>query len=234
MNSKRYLILIASFITFWVKVSACGQDWQEPWQKKPYQQWSKNEASNTLVDSPWAQIKRDNFRSYGMNIRLHSARPIREAIVRLRQIRVNYDNLTEANKATFDSEVKDFLECLVCAKYYVGTLLMVPTDTKVVRDIGELLSSERKSQIYLTSDTGERRSLAKFVPTASRIEKPLIFHNFILYFDRFDEAGNPLLTASNKKLYLQIDDELLRSKMLPGGKITFEVFRLVRKGEVVF
>ena len=166
MNSNKHLILIASFIALWVKIAAYGQ---EPWQKKPYQRWSESEASNTLVNSPWAQINRDNFRSYGMNIRLHSARPVREAIVRLRQIRINYDKLTEADKATFDNAVKDFLECLACAKYYVVTLLIVPIDTKVLRDIGGLLSSERKSQIYLTSDKGERRSLAKFVPTMSKI-----------------------------------------------------------------
>lgn len=64
-----------------------------------------------------------NFGGYGNNtptpdkvyvVRLRSALPIRQAILRLRQIKEKYDSMSDAKKAEFDEKNKALVECPAC------------------------------------------------------------------------------------------------------------------------
>ncbi|MBA2735577.1 MAG: hypothetical protein H0U50_02195, partial [Pyrinomonadaceae bacterium] len=50
-----------------------------------------------------------NFGSPPVVIRLHSALPIRQALVRIQQISAGYDKMDEKQKADFDAGQRDFL-----------------------------------------------------------------------------------------------------------------------------
>ena len=216
---------------------------QKSWEKKTYRQWSMTEVMQVLVDSPWTQTQAghvsinyglpDNY--YTATIRLRSALPIRQALVRRRQLAVNYDKLSAADKARFDAEVKEFLECSDCAKYYLVTLaspITVPPAGNVSADIvGTLkgLSLETlKPHVYLTNDKGERRHLAGFIPAKGEGAEAMFV------FPRFDEQGKPLLTPENKKFSFTIEEKVFENRSFPLKKFTFEVSRIVRNGEVIF
>lgn len=232
MNRHKYLASSVSlFCLLALNVGIYGQG---PWQKKPYQEWSESETSKLLYESPWAQSKSDRYSSYFVNIRLHSALPIRQALVRTRQIRINYKRLTDADKARFDSEVSDFVQCLDCAKYYAVTITIWPQDPKVLREIQALSFGELKLHVFLTNEKGERRDLVNFVPPTRQTAKALFSQNAIFYFDRVDQQGKPLLTIDNQKFHLHVEDKILRSRLVPKGKVTFDVSKLVHNGEVIF
>jgi hypothetical protein len=207
---------------------------QQSWEKKEYRQWSKADVARILDDSPWAQTQYESPK-YIATIRLRSALPIRQALVRIRQLTVNYDKLGEADRARFDSEVKEFLECPSCARYYLVTLVSPITTFADGRSgldaVGALKGSPLealKPHVYLTNDRGERRYLAGFIPAKGEGAEA------VFVFPRLDDRGRPFLTPENKRFSFTIEDKILEKLAVPLKKFTFEVSRIVRNGEVIF
>jgi len=56
----------------------------------------------------------------------------------------------------------------------------------------------------------------------------------MLVFRRFDDHDRPLVTTSNQKFFLKIDEKLFDGRSVPIKSITFEVTRLTINGEVLF
>lgn len=216
------ILLVASLLVLHSSASTYAQ---KAWEKKPYQQWSLSETITILSDSPWAQIRFEEIhqRQYMTVIRLRSALPLRQALVRQRQHGLNYDKFTVADKTSFDSDVKGFLECPACVKSYIVTL-----NSHALSPLREMSLEQVRPFVYLANDKGERRSLTHFVPP-----KPNL-HEAIFLFDRVDDQGNPLITIASKKLYFKIEDELLKNKTVPIARFTFEVSKLVQNGKVIF
>lgn len=216
---------------------------QKAWEKKSYQQWSLSDVVQVLDDSPWAQTQVDHDRispesartAFQVTVRLRSALPIRQALVRRRQLYVQYDKLTADDQARFDSEVKGFLECPDCAKYYMVTLdsargtgpgggsFFDPLET-----LKKLSLDELKSTIYLVNDRGERRYLEQFVVLKSEGS------GVLFVFPRLDNQGNPFLTSNNKSFYFKVDNKLFEKQQITIKRFTFEVSKLIRNSEVVF
>lgn len=110
--------------------SAFAQDF---WVKKPYSQWSKAETAKMLSDSPWARhanVSADvamaitdpsGQRNAGLSgqqetaprvtytVQLRSARPIRQAVVRERQLQQQYDRMPPEQKAALDARTNAYL-----------------------------------------------------------------------------------------------------------------------------
>jgi hypothetical protein len=229
---NRYFVAVAFVLTlFWPCIPASGQ---KVWEKKPYQKWSFLEAASLTFDSPFSKIEdtKDNFfQSNPINVRLLSSLPIRQAIVRIRQIHRGYDKFSAADKVKFDSKVKDFLECPGCAKYYIVALRPISKDPTVLRALKSLTMDELKSFVSLLSDKGDRRNLAQYIPP-DEDKDALLFHNAVFFFERFDEQGKPLLTSDNKKFYFQLDGKLFNWKI--AQKVTFDVTSLTRNAEIIF
>jgi hypothetical protein len=198
---------------------------QKVWEKKPYTEWSRGEALGILTDSPWAQLRFEKVYTSETTttIMLHSALPIRQALVRDKQIFLNYHKFSAADKSRFDSEVREFLECPDCKKYY-----MVSISAEALSPLRQLSTQQVKPYVYLANEKGERRALVRFVgPDADT-------HKVTFVFERFDDQGKPLITITNKKLYFRIEDKLLESKTVPISGFTFEVSKLIQDGVVVF
>jgi hypothetical protein len=128
---RRFSIMLA--VLCFTAASASDKDF---WVTKPYQQWSAEETAKMLKESPWAitttlsaavnpstqigsptgpAITRD-YESNGQvdpsvtyNVRLCSARPLREAIVRSSELGAHYDSMTSAQKLSFDAQANKFL-----------------------------------------------------------------------------------------------------------------------------
>jgi len=198
---------------------------QKAWEKKPYEQWTAQDALGVLLDSPWAQFRTEANESRGHPtiIRLRSALPIRQALVRQKQISLNYHKFTAADKARFDSDVKEFLECPDCAKNYIVTL-----SSQALTALRGLSFEEVKPFIYLANDKGERRALIHFIPPkADSVEAMFVFQ-------RFDDSGQPLITGKNKVFYFKIEDKLLEHRTVPIQRFTFEVSKILLDGQVIF
>ena len=102
----------------------------EDFLKKPYLQWSKSETEKMLRDSPWAKhitlsktsmLFRQEERTSNAEreqtetpvvtytAQLRSAIPIRQAVVRERQLQEGYDGMSAAQKAALDAKTNAYL-----------------------------------------------------------------------------------------------------------------------------
>lgn len=97
------------------------------WDKKPYQQWSKDETVKMLSDSPWARetIITDvrastvgNQKATGNNnagskvtyqVQIRSAQPVRAAIVHLQQLGPRYQQMSAEQKQKVDANAENFI-----------------------------------------------------------------------------------------------------------------------------
>src|SRR5215207_6438301 len=108
-------ILIATGLLVAVLVATATA--QNKWPKKPYTEWTLDEVMRILNNSQWAQnaskIVPTRYRSgipdnpaeteFFVQIRLYSALPVRQAIVRRMQLTIPYEKLTVAQRASFDA-----------------------------------------------------------------------------------------------------------------------------------
>lgn len=104
---------------------------QQFWEAKPYQQWTKEEAAQLLRQSPWArqyilsdvQVQSPASRTGSAyervsestpkityTVQLRSAKPVRQAIVRLGQIEAHYDAMDAGQKKQFDANAAQFID----------------------------------------------------------------------------------------------------------------------------
>ena len=205
-----------------------------------------------LYDSPWAEtdIKADGKTyqgnvpfyppdtTYLVQVRLFSALPVRQAIVRRMQLSVPYSELNTAQRADFDAEVQGLLNCPACAEYYIVMLRSSGEDNlrtatrgdsyaiDVVGLLKRLPDDELRRHVSLLNDKGERRNATRVSFTK---------RNEILFlFPRFDDQRNPLITGANKKFYLDFDDFVIDKSQRALKKVTFEVKKITQGSEVIF
>lgn len=157
-----------------------------------------------------------NPRSVGRNfgpppvvIRLHSALPIRQAMIRMQQLSAGYDKMDEKKKADFDAGTKAFLSCAICQNYYVITLTQFPDSSGqgVEEGIFEKMALEdMKGNVSLVNEKGERRELVQFTPPKGRGDSAVFF------FARKDDSGNSFLTPQNKDFKFVFKNDFLTNK----------------------
>ena len=177
---KKLLIVL---MTFYLAVSsAVAQQKLKPWKE-----WSKTEAEKMLNDSPWAhpQVDMDltdpnrlnrsrvvgvgnedartrlNEERVAYYIRIYSARPIREAFIRLLQLQQkNIDPETLARMNTFAEKQPE--DSIVLAVHVDGP------DTKPIEKVMQVLRTETtgtlRSFSYLERSDGKRVYLTEYVP----------------------------------------------------------------------
>lgn len=100
------------------------------WEKKDWKTWSKSECEKMLTDSPWAKrFQTSVYREgptgmasgtggfHGENrveleytVELRSARPIRQAVVRLAMLQNKYDQMNDDDRKAFDDRSKEYLD----------------------------------------------------------------------------------------------------------------------------
>jgi len=177
---KMLLITILAF--YLAPSSAVAQEKLKPWQE-----WSKTEAEKVLNDSPWAhpQVDMDladpnrlnrsrvtgtgneearsrlNEERVAYYIRIYSARPIRQAFIRLLQLQqTNIDPETLARMNAFAEKQPE--DSIVLAVHVDGP------DTKPIEKVMQVLRREStgtlRSVSYLERSDGKRVYLNEYVP----------------------------------------------------------------------
>jgi hypothetical protein len=231
--------------TEWSKDAAQGLLNDSPWAKT-YQSTAGAAAADAQNS---AREQADNVFTSGQRgrsarsggpppvvIRLHSALPIRQAIIRLNQISSGYEKMSQTQKQEFDSNAKKFLECAVCQDYYVVTITQFPGSSTESVEEGIFQSLKREDfigNVWLANDKGETRQLAQFIPPKGKGEAAVFF------FPRKDEKGNLLITPESKELRFVFKTDFLNS---PNNRFAylvprffeFKVSKMVVGQEVMF
>jgi hypothetical protein len=161
-------------------------------------------------------------------LRLRSGAPVRQALIRLKQLEANYDAMSAKDQAAFDVANKGLLDCPACAQNYVLTLSARSQEDPGADPVFTFFKGGRladlKRYIYLADETGERRELVHFVPPKVPGDEAIFF------FPRLDQNGKALFTTSSKELIFNLTDNDVN--LVSNFKV--DVTKLVRDGEVLF
>ena len=181
MNHKRTAILIFLMVCFTTAASvALGQD-----PKKPWKEWSKKEAEKMLSDSPWAQLQidmdfvdpsplmRPSTRDSSANnrpkegagltygIRFFSARPVRQAFVRM--IQLQQKNLTPEMM----SRLNGFAEIPSKDSIIIAVTIEAPDANLLGKAMGIIWNATTptlKNTTYLERSDGKRLFIDEYTP----------------------------------------------------------------------
>ena|SRR2546426_3227124 len=165
---------------------------------------------------------------FQFTLRLRSALPIRQALVRLKQLEAKHDQMSEKDRAAFDAKMKGLLECPACNQNYVLTLSSKSKQNPGADAVFSLYKGGRlddlQRYVYIANDRGERRALVHFVPPRVPGDEATFF------FPRLDDKGMPLITDSTKELTFNLSDNEVNavtnfkidvSKLKMNGKVEF-------------
>jgi len=217
MSTNTFLRAIPPLVLLVSTAAASGQDF---WAEKPYPLWTRPEIIKIISDSPWAQVREveaDTSRvgaNASVTIRLRSAVPIRQALVRLRQLEERYDEMNQKQRAAFDERMRGILECPACRENYAITISPPISNVRLTSGVYGLKAATLKllkGKVYLINDRGEKRDLVHFVPPNNDSDEAVFF------FPRFDEKGNPFLTMKNERFTFVFDVENIP---ITGGETT--------------
>ncbi|MGI9067334.1 MAG: hypothetical protein ACR2HX_13155 [Pyrinomonadaceae bacterium] len=161
-------------------------------------------------------------------LRMRSALPIREALVRQKQLDAKYDSMDEKQKAAFDAGLKGFLGCPACAGNYVLTLSSKSKNSPGADAVYTTFKGARiediKRYIHLANERGERRELVHFVVPKVPGEEAVFF------FPRLDDKGNQLFGADSKEAIVN----LTNNEVSLSTNFRFDISKLVSNGQVLF
>lgn len=235
MRSRRLILPSALALAATLACAGEARAQKEDWQGKPFREWTEKEARKVISDSPWAKTVSSSgpmvdFVGSGpvptpdkvYVVRLRSALPVRQAILRLRQIKEKYDSMSDARKAEFDAKNRPLVECPACADNYVISLI-----PPRAADTRSPTTEKMKLYVQLMDDRGRRRELVHFVPTKATGEEVVFF------FPRLDDKGQPLVTPSSRRLIFTIDTSSLAMDAVI-QRFEFDVSKMVEGGGVIF
>lgn len=231
-------------------VSASGQKFL----KKPWTEWSKEDALSILNDSPWAKTyssnesgpesepavrgrrdtaNRGTAARMPVVIRLHSSPYVRRAVVRMQQLGVKYDKMSAEEKAKFDDSRKVYLECAICTDYYVVTLTKFSAGETVDEGLFQSLDlDDMKKAVTLRTESDQVRELTQFTPPKGAGDAAIFF------FKRTDDSGKLLVTPDTKELSFVFSSDFIQADKRYTGlyprRFEFPVSKMIVDGAVAF
>jgi hypothetical protein len=217
---------------------------QVGWDKKPYREWTMDDAYRFLTDSPWSQTRGKGINSEAsvsdlptalpmdpedITVRLRSALPVRQALARVRQLKAKYDEKNESGRASIDEKNKTLMECPACADNYIVTLSPAPGRSKGVPSVlNSMPLSQLKLNVELSDENGVKRELVHFEPPVGA------GNDAIFFFSRFDDSGAPLITPKSKKLVVSFGPKIFDSRGIIITRFEFDVSKMIVDGQVAF
>jgi len=188
-------------------------------------------AEGGIIDTPSTQAEMGGAEApvdFLFTLRLRSALTVRQALVRLKQLQANYDEMDQKERANFDTKYKGLLECPACEQNYVLTLSSESKQRPGADAVftvfkgGRLADLER--YIYIANSKGERRNLIHFVPPKAPGDEA------VFYFPRSNDKGEPLLTTTdaefianftNNDVNMNTNFRIDVSKVIVDGQVDF-------------
>jgi hypothetical protein len=193
----------------------------------------QNQSVNSGGSNPRSVAR--NFGPPPVVLRLHSALPIRQALIRMQQLTAGYNKMDEKQKSQFDDSAKTFLACAICQNYYVVTLTQFPDPSGQSIEEGifqRMALKDLKGNVWLENENGEKRELIQFTPPKGRGDSAVFF------FARKDDKDSQFLTTQNKELKFVFKNDFLNSSNPYAGLVPrnfeFKVSKLMLNGNVEF
>lgn len=185
---------------------------------------STHRSDQNTISSGGAEAPVD----FQFTLRLRSALPVRQALVRLKQIDAKYDKMSEKERAAFDGKTKGLLECPACSQNYVLSLSSKSTQSPGADAVFSLYKGGRledlQRYIYIVDERGERRRLVHFVAPRVPGDEATFF------FPRFDDENLPLLRPQSKELIFNLTD----NEVNVVTNFRIDVSKLIVEGQVQF
>ena len=153
--------------------------WQQPFDK-----WKREDVVRMLNDSPWAQketftaaidtksagLQGEKELYFGFTVRFFSARPVREAYVRMARLMNNYDQMAPDQRQEFDKRFQRALNLDVADRVIVALDYATnePNTARDLRTAFELATADTlKQRVYLISQRLGRVELHEYFPPSN-------------------------------------------------------------------
>lgn len=261
MKYSRYLFVLLA-ISLMSLTAAAQKPWERPmddWSKEDAlhilndSPFAKSYTSpNSVADAEKANVGREmgnsvlsggsNPRSTGrtaaappVTARLHSAKIVRQAIVSLKKLTPEYENLGSTERKTFDDQQTAYIDNKIYDSYYVISVTKTPDSTPGQVDEGifqRTTLADVKGNVWLVADSGEKLEVFQFTPPKGGGGSAYFF------FKRFNDAGEPFLKPNMKSFRLVFSNDFLTSKnpytpFLPRN-FEFTLSKITIDGKVMF
>jgi len=209
----------------------------EWWEEKPVALWSSDQALDFLNNSPWVGTSSAYFRqprwatksggdkkqeppdTVFYQARILTAKPIREAFLRLHVLETKVISTRDLKPATSAEESRKRTEELLAS--YPNDLLIKGDEKQIILGVSQkvrilgIMGEKSEQEIFgsdelsdvdqstiasttsLATNTGKKSELANYRPPATGAAGALYF------FPRSLPDGTPLLTAADKELFFE-------------------------------
>ena len=211
MKARRIgLALLA--LSVWAPASSA-----QVWDKKAWQQWSKDDCVKVLEDSPWgrkwyrSKVQQDRFgqptggdtreteQQIFYVLQLRSALPVRQAVARQAQIQNKYDKMKPEDKKNLDASTDRYLagkyEDVIVVHVLYGSNVQA-YERELMRYWKSFPKGTVPQEAALTTSTGVKVQPLQFIsPPGAALEFELIFPRMV--------NGEPLITPAVKSFSVE-------------------------------
>ncbi len=220
----------------------------EFWQKKDFHQWSETECRKLLEDSPWALRYGYSDGKQGVSVtadrgqgnvavegvqyqaQFRSALPIRQAMVRLAQIKRKYDKMTPDQKKAFDEQTdnllnSDFKDRIVLYFSYWSSTTFIDKD--VATYWKKQTTETLKSSVYLINQRNEKIPLLNYAVNTGDL------HEFEFDFPR-EQGGKLVILPDDKNLRLEFSHPPINKRTLDPFVLSFRTDKMMMAGSIIY
>ncbi|PYT35921.1 MAG: hypothetical protein DMG58_00835 [Acidobacteria bacterium] len=209
------------------------------WQQ-PFDTWKREQVVRMLNDSPWAQIETftapivskdaglagEKELYYRFTARFFSARPVREAYVRMARLMNNYDQMAPDQRQEFDKRFQRALNLDVADRVIVAVEYATndPNTSRDLRPAFELATAETlKQRVYLISQRlGRVELLEYFPPSADGTGAKFVFPRTV--------HGQPIFGPQDKEIRFDFTTPVTNHRIF----LTFKSAKMVYRGELSY
>ncbi len=232
MRAKHFLIPSCVFLLA-ASVVAAEDFWDEP-----FETWNRGQVTKILNDSPWVKDQtfsfpigaadagvhgeKEGFQKF--TVRFFSARPVREAYVRMLQIMNNYDRMGPEERKEFEARFNRALKIDVSDRVIISAEFAsnLP-DTN--RDMKQFLDTSRtdmlKQSVYLISQRlGRVQLLEYYPPSPDGTGAKFVFPRVV--------DGKPVVNPADKEVRFEWYVPAVNQKIF----LNFKVAKMVCRGEL--
>jgi hypothetical protein len=207
--------------------------------EQPFEKWKREDVVRMLNDSPWAQNTTFNQVAggsagqagekelyYRFTVRFFSARPVREAYVRMSRLMNKYDDMAPEQRQEFDARFQRALNLDVADRVIIA-VEYATNDQNVVRDLRTFFETARtdmlKQQVYLISQRLGRVDLKEyFPPSADGTGAKFVFPRTV--------NGQPVFGPQDKEVRFDFFAPVVNQRIF----LTFKAAKMMYKDELSY
>ncbi|HUK29738.1 MAG TPA: hypothetical protein VLV89_01415 [Candidatus Acidoferrum sp.] len=244
--------IIPSILAVCLSIPDAAKTKDPPWIGKDWTQWTEDDCSKVLNESPWGRLTEyksdslDGHRAgshFYRGVRLRSALPIRQTILRKLQLDKDYDKMKPDKKQAVDQAHVHDLDSLDRTLVYVlnDSVEPPPPDWSVEQD--RVVGPAPARQVALRLSDGKFALPIQTNPAKAPDIPGSFFNQYEYIFPRMI-SGKPLYSPSDSFLIVEfgaplvLDQKTHEIKAEPfqdsGQRYTFKISDLMYKGKLEY